>query len=78
MYDDIRGSLKTAARLLMNFRRLKKVNDVRAKYLVMCENFYIILKAALNLAGLQVLRKIKKTSRIYQNWTTLKIRSSNY
>lgn len=56
-YGDIRGSLKTLARLLMDFRWLKKVNDVRAKYLVMRENFDITLQAALNLAGFQVLRK---------------------
>ena len=41
----------------MDFRWLKKVNDVRAKYLVMRENFDITLQAALNLAGFQVLRK---------------------
>lgn len=56
----------------MEFRRLKKVDVASAKFLAIWENFDIILQAALNLAGFQGPRKIKKNIDNFKFWKSCK------
>ena len=61
-YSSIRTILRSLAKLLHEFRELKQSDTETAKSMVMCENFDTSLTAALNLAGFQGPRKMKKTS----------------
>ena len=71
-YCDIRTTLRALARMLEEFRKLKCSDTETAKSMVMSDNFDVSLQAALNLAGYEGPRKIKKTSVISKLGCSLK------
>ena len=59
-YCDIRYTMKTLSKLLIEFRKISGKENAQSSSLVQCKNYDHVLQSAKNLTGYEGPRKIKK------------------